>query len=194
MAEISHSWEEAAAVAGVKCSNLGEDNTKLASFHAFDQYQAAEITLDEYLDHLAVFVGCDRADALKVHNGILVVEYPGVQELVDELHAKGYRTGCLSNTNEPHWEVLAMNGQYPAIHSLGMKMASHLVGINKPDPAIFNRYCEEYQLEPETIIFFDDGILNVESAASCGWNARRIDPSQNTPSQMRKYLSELGVI
>jgi len=194
MAEISHSWEEAASVAGVQCSKLGGGNTKLASFHAFDQYQAAEVSLDEYLDHLAEFVGCPREDALKVHNGILVVEYPGVKEMVDEIQAKGHRTGCLSNTNQPHWEVLALNGQYPAIHSLGMKMASHLVGINKPDPAIFNKYCEVFELSPEEIIFFDDGVMNVESAAACGWTARRIDPSQDTPTQMRKVLSDLGVI
>ena len=194
MAEISHSWEEAAKVGGVVCSKLSTGNTKLASFHAFDQYQAAEISLDEYLAHLAEFVGCDPKDALKVHNGILVVEYPGVKELVDELHNLGYRTGCLSNTNEPHWEVLALNGQYPAIHSLEMKMASHLVGINKPSRAIFERYCEEFHLEPSDIAFFDDGPLNVEAASECGWNARRIDPSLDTPKQMREYLFELGVI
>ncbi len=194
MAEISHSWEEAARVAGVPCSNLSDGFTKLASFHAFDLYQAAEISLEDYLSALAQFVGCPQSEALKVHNGILVVEYPGVKELVEEIHAKRIRTGCLSNTNEPHWEMLALNGQYPAIHSLEMKMASHLVGMNKPSPEIFNRYCSEFQLEPSDIAFFDDGPLNVEGAASCGWNACRIDPSQDTPTQMRAYLRELGVI
>ena len=194
MAEISHSWEEAAAVAGVVCSNLKGGNTKLASFHAFDLYQASEVSLVDYLFALAEFVGCDSSEALKVHNGILVVEYPGVGALVDELQERGFRTGCLSNTNEPHWEVLALNGQYPAIHSLEMKMASHLVGINKPSHAIFERYCAVFGLKPNQIAFFDDGPLNVEAASACGWNAHRIDPSQDTPTQMRAYLMELGVI
>ncbi len=194
LAEISHSWEEAAKVAGISCSNLSDGFTKLASLPAFDQYQAAEITLEEYLSSLGKYLGCTPTDALKVHNGILVVEYPGVAELIRKLAEKGFKMGCLSNTNEPHWEVLALNGQYPSIHSLEMKMASHLVGINKPSPEIFERYSEVFGLNPKRIIYFDDGVLNVEGAVACGWNARHIDPSLDTPKQMREYLCELGVI
>lgn len=194
MAEISHSWEGASTVSGVPCSKLAGGKTKLTAMPEFDEYQAGSITLDAYLDRLTEFVGCERAEALRLHNGILVVEYPGVKDLVAEVVAHGCRTGCLSNTNEPHWEVLALNGQYPTIHSLEMKMASHLVGLNKPSPAIYERYCREFGLVPSDIAFFDDGASNVEGALACGWHARRIDPSQDTPAQMRSYLSELGVI
>ena len=194
MAEISHTWEEAARCAGVACMNLGDGSTRLNAFPGFDQYQAGRISLEEYLNGLADFVGCDSTKALAVHNGILVEEYPGIAELVKEIHDLKLGTGCLSNTNEPHWEVLALNGQYPSIRSLDMKMASHLVGINKPSHEIFRAYCRTFGLLPESIVFFDDYLVNVEGALACGWNARWIDSTVDTPTQMREHLTDLGVI
>ncbi len=191
MAEISHSWEDAANVAGVACKNLSDGHTRLNALDVFDTYQAAGISLEEYLVRLAEFVGCEPECALSVHNGILVTEYPGVKELIQELLNAGYRTGCLSNTNQPHWEVFI--GQYPTVHLLQMRMASHLVGINKPSPEIFKLYCEQFNLEPAEIAYFDDYQINVDAANECGWNAFRIDPSQDTPTQMREYLAGLGV-
>ena len=193
MAEICHTWEDAAECAGVRCSRLTGGPTKLTELPELDKYQAGEISLDEYLYELSQFVGCTFDEALKVHNGILVAEYPGMGELVDELRTRGLRTGCLSNTNPPHWDVLALNGQYPAIVSLDMKMASHLVGINKPDPRIYALFCETFCLRPEAIAFFDDGHENVDSAARCGWKAAWIDPSKDTPAQVRTHLLRLGV-
>jgi FMN phosphatase YigB (HAD superfamily) len=193
MAEICHTWQDAARSAQVHCSKLSGEATALTSFPAFDLYQSGDISIDEYLAELSENVGCKPDDALKLHNGILVTEYPGILELVKELQNQGIRTGCLSNTNPPHWEVLALNGQYPAIHSLEMKMASHLAGLNKPDPAIYRKYCSQFGVEPSSIAFFDDNRPNVDGAASCGWNSRWIDSSKDTPTQLRTYLRELGV-
>ncbi len=194
MAEISHTWEGAAACAGVSCSELGGGSTRLNALPEFDQYQGGKISLPDYLRALAAFVGCKQEEALAVHNGILVVEYPGIADLVKEIHQRKVRTGCLSNTNEPHWECLALNGDYPSIHSLDMKMASHLVGLSKPSHEIYQAYSTAFGLDPESIIFFDDYQVNVNAAAECGWKARWIDSSGDTPAQMRAYLSELGVI
>jgi len=194
MAEICHTWEEAAIFSGVVCHKLSDQKTRLSSFPAFDLYQSGKISLSAYLADLADFVGCKLEEALAVHNGILVVEYPGIGKLVQELHDLKLGTGCLSNTNEPHWEVLALSGEYPAIQSLDMKMASHLVGINKPSPRIYEAYCSTFSLAPESIVFFDDYRVNVEAALGCGWNARWIDSNLDTPTQMRTYLRDLGVI
>ncbi len=151
MAEISHTWEDAAKCAKVHCTNLTDGATKLTAIPAFDEYQADLISLDEYLSRLGEFVGCSAADALSLHNGILVMEYPGVMSLVDELRAKCAAVterGAFPTPMHLTGEYLALNGHYPAIHSLEMKMASHLVGLNKPSTAIFERYCAEFGLQP----------------------------------------------
>ncbi len=194
LARICHTWEEVARTTGVACGLDPNGTTPLAAFPEFDGYQAGEVTLPNYLDALSAFVGCDPADAIRMHNGILVEPYPGSEELVAELETSGFGTGCLSNTNEPHWVDLAMNGRFPAIVRLERKMASHLVGLNKPDPAIFLLYAKEHGVQPTEIVYFDDSLANVKAANEVGYRAFRVDPSGDTVAQIRGFLAEAGVL
>lgn len=194
LARICHSWQEAAEVARVEHRLSPDQKTPLADFYGFDQYQAGAIELEAYLQGLAEFMGCESGHATAVHNSIIVEEYPGVNALVDELRAHGYRLGCLSNTNPPHWEHLALNGAFPTIASLDMKMASHLVGLNKPDPEIFRLYARQFELEPTEIYFFDDNLPNVLAAQREGWNAANITPGEDTAQQMRAHLVSWGLL
>lgn len=194
LARICHSWEEVARTSGIACTLDPEGNSPLTSIPEFDGYQAGIIPLPLYLAALARFTGCDPRDALRMHNGILLEPYPGSEELVADIEATGIGTGCLSNTNEPHWVDLALNGRFPAIVRLERKMASHLVGINKPDPAIFRLYAETHGVTPGEIVYFDDNGPNVESAKAVGFEAHRIDPHGDAPGQMRTILTEIGVL
>jgi FMN phosphatase YigB (HAD superfamily) len=168
--------------------------TSLVQLPAFNDYQAGKIPFDHYLSELSLFAGCAYADALKIHNGIIVREYDHVGQLVDELRTRGYRLGCLSNTNGPHWMHLVETGAYPTIQSLEMKMASHLVGLNKPDPRIYELFCSTFHLEPAQIVFFDDHAVNVAAANSLGWTANLIRPGDDTADQMRAHLARLGML
>jgi putative hydrolase of the HAD superfamily len=73
-------------------------------------------------------------------------------------------------------------------------MASHHVGINKPDPAIFHKFCEMYSVEPTDVVFFDDGLVNVESALTVGFSAYQIDPNRSTAEQIRTALAKEGIL
>jgi glucose-1-phosphatase len=194
LARICHTWEEVAETTRVHCSLLSDGRTPLTSFPEFDGYQAAEVDLPTYLDALARFTGCDPADALRMHNGILLEPYPGSEELVQDLERSGLGTGCLSNTNEPHWVDLALNNRFPAIVRLERKMASHLVGMNKPDPEIFRLYAQTHGVTPQEIVYFDDNGPNVESARRVGFAAFQVDPAGDTVAQMREILAGLGVL
>lgn len=194
LARICHTWEEVAATSRIACSLDPQGATPLTAFPEFDAYQAGTISLSEYLDALARFTGCDPGDALRMHNGILLEPYPGSEELVEEISGAGYLTGCLSNTNEPHWVDLAHNGRFPAIVRLERKMASHLVGLNKPDPAIYRLYAETHGLTPSEIVFFDDNRANVASAVEVGLAAFAVNPNEDPPAQMRGHLTTLGLL
>lgn len=193
LAQICHTWESAAAQGGVATRLAADGATPLISQPFLDDYQKGAIDLDTYLDLLAEWSGADRAQVLHVHNGILVEQYPDVEDLVREIEAAGMATGCLSNTNAPHWEVLT-GDQYPSIKRLTHKMASHLVGLNKPDPEIFLRYADTFGFSPSQVIFFDDHPGNVQSAGEVGFRAFRIDPTQPTAPQIRAFLVETGVL
>jgi putative hydrolase of the HAD superfamily len=194
LARICHTWEEAADVAGAPHDLSPGGPTALGGFSGFDLYQAGKISFDVYLRELAMFIGCSADDAPKVHNSIIVEEYPGVSELVSNLRERSYRLGCLSNTNDAHWQHLAYNGRFPTIESLEMKMASHIIGLNKPDPAIYDAYGAEFGLSPSEIVFFDDHPLNVAAAREAGWLAAKITPGEDTARQMRNHLQEWGLL
>jgi putative hydrolase of the HAD superfamily len=190
---ICHTWEAAAKVAGVKTRLPADGATPLTDLPVFDEYQMGAVSLEEYLRKVAEWLECDVAGAERIHNGILIEPYPGTEELVAELQAAGICTACLSNTNEPHWHEF-FSGRFPAVARLDRKMASHLVGINKPDPKIFRLHAEINHVAPEEVIYFDDHPLNAQSAAEVGFHTLRIDPNGDTVAQMRGFLRSSGVL
>ncbi len=195
LAEICHFWEEVAEFTGIECSKLTSGgSTSLLAFPGFNPFQSSEISLEQYLDDLSEFLGCARDRALDAHNGILKVQYPGIRELVDELLALDLKLGVISNTNQPHWEELAFSDRFDAIRDCPMKMASHIVSINKPDPAIFHLYCETFDVTPDRVVYFDDAMANVESANEVGFSAYRIEPSGDTTAQIREALAKEKIL
>ena len=134
------------------------------------------------------------AEIALVHDAWILGEYKGMDRLVGVIHAAGVETACLSNTNERHWELMTTQPlTYPAFAALGRRHASHLLGLAKPDPAIY-RACEEHNGVPAgMIIFFDDRAENVTAARSAGWRAERIDPRGDTGAQAAIVLQRLGL-
>lgn len=186
-------------LAGCRClrggdgRQLGDRPLRLLDFDGLRLFDGGQISVDDYMQGLAEFAGCTVDEAVLLHAGIHIAEFPGILALVTELHANGIRTGCLSNINEPHWSFVS-SSRYPGVAAIQMKMASFLVELSKPSPAIFDKYCATFGLEPQSILFFDDGAPNVAAAASCGWNARHINAPGDTDSQLRGHLREFGVL
>jgi putative hydrolase of the HAD superfamily len=89
--------------------------------------------------------------------------YPGARDLVARLRRR-HRVGCLSNCNDLHWrEEWADLFDFP--------LASHRIGLVKPDPAAFLKMAETSGRPPGAIVFFDDTLVNVEAARALGFRA-----------------------
>jgi|SRR5690606_16013282 len=131
-----------------------------------------------------------------LHAAWLIEEYPGVLDLVSELDGLGHvRLACLSNTNDGHWEQMhAAPDVFPTLARLHLRLASHLLRLAKPDPAIYRAATAAFECAPSEILFFDDLPENIEAARGAGWNAERIDPSGDTAAQMRQHLGAYGVL
>lgn len=181
LAHVARDWGDALREAG---ETPGRPEAWTAHLEAFDEflgYQAGRDDLDAYLDALTRFLGIDdRNRALRVHQSILMRPFDGTVRLVDDLHALGYRTGVLSNTNAPHWDVLLDPARYPAIAAVQAPHASHLLGLDKPDPAIYRAFEAAVGATPDQIAFFDDNARNIESALACGWHAVLKSPDEDT--------------
>jgi glucose-1-phosphatase len=97
--------------------------------------------------------------------------YPGTLELLQAL-APRYTLACLTNTNALHWPWIC--DELGLLPHFALHFASHLIGLLKPDQAIFQHAIDQLRYAPERILFLDDNQLNVESARSIGINAYRV--------------------
>lgn len=95
--------------------------------------------------------------------------FPGARETLRELRGN-YRIGCLSNSNELHWQrISGIEADFD------ISLFSHRLGAIKPDKDIFELALNECNIEPAAIYFFDDCAANVQSAQSFGITAFHVD-------------------
>ena len=90
-------------------------------------------------------------------------------DAVSRVRGAGYRTAMLTNVarDSSHlWESLIDVGQL-----FDVVVDSSVVGLRKPDPAIFQLTCERLGLRPEECLFVDDIPSNVAGAAALGIEA-----------------------
>ncbi len=160
-------------------------------------YQRGRIGTDEFLEGVGVALGraYTREELERLHRSFLRDSYPGVDELVRDLHARGLRTGILSNTNPSHWR--ALREEYPAFRTLfagdpRYQQPSYLLGALKPDPSIYRGYLEATGLVASELVFFDDSTKNVAAARKEGWQAFRIDPAGDPMTEIRDLLARRG--
>ncbi|HEU5101992.1 MAG TPA: HAD family phosphatase, partial [Roseiflexaceae bacterium] len=113
--------------------------------------------------------------------------FPGSLELLEQLSAS-FRLACLSNTNALHWPRVC--DEMGLARYFEITFASHLVGMLKPDLAIFQHVVAQLDVPPERILFLDDNQLNVASAQAAGMIARRVAGLD----EVRAALAELGVV
>ncbi len=64
------------------------------------------------------------------------------------------------------------------------------VRLVKPDPRIFQRFCERFALIPEQIIYVDDLQHNVDAARTIGMHAIQF----SDPASLRQELTQLGIL
>jgi HAD superfamily hydrolase (TIGR01509 family) len=103
-------------------------------------------------------------------------------------------TGCLSNTNAPHWEELAHSHRFPAIRAMHHRLASFEIDASKPDPRAFKAFETATGCSGSEILLFDDSQANCDAAVWLGWQALRVDPHGNPAEQMRTELRRVGAL
>lgn len=113
--------------------------------------------------------------------------YDGIQEMITQLRTHT-RVGCLSNTNQIHWET--MTGKFGLDALFDHHYLSHHIGLTKPDREIFEHIITETSLRPDRILFLDDNLPNVEGARSAGLHSYHVRGA----SEAGEVLEELGLL
>lgn len=137
-------------------------------------------------------------DARRINDASLIAEYRGIDRVFDALDATGVQTAALANTNDAAWRrlflVLPTEPEFPSLARIRFRFASHLMGVQKPDPQAFREVERGTGYSGDAILFFDDRIENVEAARWFGWTAELIDHAGDTTEQIIRLLQSHGVI
>ncbi len=195
LVRICRTWAQGCHAAGVPIHDGADDPQFLVDRRDLNlEYQAGQLKPMEFFDRLSVSTDglYSPGDVKRVHDAWLLGEYPGVAELVQRLNAlPRIATACLSNTDDLHWGQMIRG--FPAVAELQHRHASHLLGICKPDSAIFAAFEDLVKAQPHEIAFFEDSLENVEAARSAGWSAHLVDHTQDTAPQISTVLKTLGI-
>ena len=190
---ICRTWEARCAAAGVVIRHPELwDEIKPLRDELMVQYQTGRIEGSHFAQRLCEALRglYSPAEIMAIHDAWLIDEYKGVGAIVDRLHQAGLDTAALSNTTPEHWGRM---DEFPTVGRLRHRLASHELGLHKPDPAIYLRLERQLGYAGREILFFDDAEENVQAGQAVGWRAARIDPAGDTARQMAEALADHGV-
>lgn len=194
LVRIRRDWVSQCAAVGVAPSQQSlSPESSLLRARTLDAFQRGDLSLEACSAAWASTLdpSMPASIGLALLEAIVDRPYEGTFELIAELHGLGVVTGCLSNTNAPHWE--RMMREFPALPSLQHRLASHELLLAKPERAIYDHAAGALGLPAHRIVLFDDLAENCEGARAAGWRACRIDHEGDTALQMREHLRHLGL-
>jgi glucose-1-phosphatase len=192
MIRIRYAWSEILAEMDLRLPD-GFTSDRLADHRALSAYQNGEIGEEDFLIALSNEFGFGVDQVREAHQLILREDYPGAAELVNDLRKSGIKVVCLSNTNELHFREF-FSGRFPVCEAFDELLASHRLGLSKPDPAIYALVEGRYGFQGTEIIFFDDNSSNIEAAIARNWSGVLIDPEVDPPFVIRQELVRRSVL
>ena len=194
LVRICRSWEEGLHAAGLDADRGWTPADSGGAHHDLvTAYTVGAINDDAFFEGLACVSGgaYSASDFRAIHAAWIIGEYPGSAETLGELRAAGLTLACLSNTNGSHWGTML---GWPSLRALHHRHASHLLGVAKPEPAIYSKCAAACGAAPERIVFFDDLVENIDAARAVGWDAVLVDSAGDPAAQIRRTLGERGLV
>lgn len=156
---------------------MGFTNEELASNKKyrkiFWQFEIGELSPEEFCENikLALKRRVSTKEIKDAWNAMILGFKPEKIKFLREINS-GYRTFLLSNTNYFHEKIYSRM----LSETFGLSMAdifekhyySHLLGMGKPDPEIFNYVLKDSDLIAQETLFVDDSLQHIQSAQKLG--------------------------
>ncbi|WP_257656815.1 HAD family hydrolase [Parapedobacter lycopersici] len=133
------------------------------------------------------------SEITKAWSTLLVGVPEGYHDLLRDLK-QHYRTFLLSNNNEIHyqWIIDYLQREHGLVDNsvfFEQDYYSHLMGMRKPDPAIFQFVLDRHDLQPGETLFIDDSPQHVAAAQQLGIRAELLGEGDTLP----ELLGRIGV-
>lgn len=112
-------------------------------------------------------------------------EIPGMEDLVREYKARGYRIWGLTNWSRELFPIV--RDRYPVFDLMDGIVVSGVEEVIKPHPELYRILLDRYGLEAGECVFIDDNAANVAGAEAVGIRGIRFEGEK----QLREKLEEL---
>ena len=115
-------------------------------------------------------------------------EIQGTARIIRELKKNGVRLYALTNFSRETFPIALERFQTLALFE--HIVVSGEIGLVKPDPRIYTYTNERCGLNPESTVFIDDSVANVDAGKAAGWHALQF----TSASALRAELAALQLI
>lgn len=116
---------------------------------------------------------------------IVTNEVEGMYELLTKLKAEGYKLYGLTNwCSKVHLTI----AQFPIFKLLDGQIISSEEHSIKPEPKIYQRLFDKFNLKPEECIFTDDRAENIEGGRRLGMNGIVFENAKQYERELRVVL------
>ena len=181
-------WVGFEAVAGLTGLDRETIDDRFQREPALRDYEVGRSSTEDFCAALPRVLDLDIAPAAvpTLWTSWVLPPFPGVVEAITALRAT-HRTACLSNTNALHWAHIGRFFDVDAVFDV--PMASHLMGMGKPDTEIYAAAVERLGVAAGDVWFFEDTRKNLDAAADAGLRVFPVDRRHG----VMPVLRELGL-
>lgn len=154
----------------------------------WEDYDRGIVGYDEVVASLAEYNSCDRELAESNLRRSIHTQEPiaATEKLIAELKQAKYKLYVLSNMSLEFIEFLRKQDVYRNFDGEVVSCEEHVV---KPEPEIYRRLTERYELNPMETLFIDDRKENVDAAIAMGWQGFHFD--HRNPQKSCEELGEM---
>lgn len=181
-------------------TNLEKIQPKLLASDTYYKLETGAISPDNFRAAIreAVDVPYSDEEIDEDWNAMLLDIPPERVKFMTRLKSK-YKLYLLSNTNHIHWlsydRYFQDHFDYPGINTFFTHCwYSYLMGVRKPDPAIFRKVMEEGGFRKGEVAFVDDLKENVDVAATQGMVPVHLPPGMEIMELFDQDLKLVGAL
>ncbi|MEM7206270.1 MAG: HAD family phosphatase [Pseudomonadota bacterium] len=184
-------WNPTGIVATLDCDAETQAELKRALFDhpdwlALDQGTTTEADVLARI-HGSTGLNVDLIRSTFEATKLSFTEIPQTIALIDELHQTGIPMYCLSNMSLDSYAAIRERAFFAHFTGIVISAQENLL---KPDPAIFRRLIERYDLQHHSLLFIDDMPENILAAEKLGLEGVLFDRSENAIEKIREYFYE----
>lgn len=159
---------------------------------AYEEHERGRLDIHAYFAAVRQTLRVDLSDRelLAGWNDIYLGVVPGMSALLGAA-AERYPLYAFTNSNPTHQSIWAVRFAKELSVFRAVFVSSEL-GVRKPDPEAFATVADRMSLDPAAILFFDDGIENVEAAQRVGMPAVFVASSEDVREALRRLGIDIG--